>query len=71
MPSSVALPFDVVAALALDDQGQLDPVRYVRGLAAAVAGDGSHVFESTEVSGVDEGTPCCVRTLGGANVIAR
>jgi glycine/D-amino acid oxidase-like deaminating enzyme/nitrite reductase/ring-hydroxylating ferredoxin subunit len=70
MPSSVALPFAVVRALALDDQGQLDPVRYVRGLAAAVAGDGSHVFESTAVSGVDEGTPCCVRTFGGANVIA-
>jgi len=63
MPSRVALPFDVVRTLALDDQGQLDPVRYVRGLAAAVDGDGSHVFESTAVSDVEEGTPCCVRTL--------
>ncbi len=70
MPSSVALPFDVVQALALDDQGQLDPVRYVRGLAAAVAGDGSHVFESTAASAVDEGVPCCVHTPGGASVIA-
>jgi len=70
MASQVGLPFDVVQALALDDQGQLDPVRYVRGLAAAVDGDGSHVFESSAVCDVEEGAPCCVRTLGGASVVA-
>jgi len=57
-------------AACLADQGQLDPVRYVRGLAAAVDGDGSRVFESTAVADVHEGSPCRVRTLDGATVTA-
>ena len=66
----VALPFDVPLAACLADQGQLDPVRYVRGLAAAVDGDGSRVFESTAVADVHEGSPCRVRTLDGTTVTA-
>lgn len=67
----VALPFDVPLAVCLHDQGQLDPVRYVRGLAAAVDGDGSRVFESTAVADVEQGSPCRVSTLGRATVTAR
>ena len=55
--TQVALPFSVPLAVCLHDQGQLDPVRYVRGLAAAVQGDGSRIFESTAVADVEEGSP--------------
>lgn len=63
--SDTPLPFDVPLAACLHDQGQFHPVSYVRGLATAVEGDGSHVFESTAVAGVDEGSPCRVQTLDG------
>jgi glycine/D-amino acid oxidase-like deaminating enzyme len=59
------LPYPVHGAVRLDDQVQLHPVRYVQGLAAAVAGDGSHVFERTRALGVEEGAPCRVHTTGG------
>ncbi|MDQ3849883.1 MAG: FAD-dependent oxidoreductase [Actinomycetota bacterium] len=64
------LPFGVPRAVRLDDQAQFHPVRYVRGLAAVVHGEGSHVFESTAVASVQEGAPCRLRTLGGATVSA-
>jgi glycine/D-amino acid oxidase-like deaminating enzyme/nitrite reductase/ring-hydroxylating ferredoxin subunit len=64
------LPFAVPQAVRLADQAQFHPVRYVRALAAAVAGDGSHVFEGAGVAGVHEGSPCKVRTLDGATVTA-
>ena len=71
LTNAVPLPFSVAQAVTLPDQGQLDPVRYVRGLAAAVDGDGSRVFESTAVTSVEEGSPCRVRTHDGATVTAR
>jgi glycine/D-amino acid oxidase-like deaminating enzyme/nitrite reductase/ring-hydroxylating ferredoxin subunit len=71
LTDDVPLPFAVAQAVCLRGQGQMDPVRYVRGLAAAVEGDGSRVFESTAVSGVQEGSPCRVRTQEGATVTAR
>lgn len=64
------LPFAVPRAVRLDGQGQFDPVRYVRGLAAKVDGDGSRIFERTTVTGVHEGAPCEVRTQVGATVVA-
>ena len=65
------LPFAVPHAVRLGDQAQFHPLRYLRGLAAAVAGDGSHVFENAGVAGVAEGSPCRVRTLSGMTVTAR
>jgi glycine/D-amino acid oxidase-like deaminating enzyme/nitrite reductase/ring-hydroxylating ferredoxin subunit len=67
----VPLPFSVPQAVCLPRQGQMDPVRYVRGLAARVDGDGSRIFESTAVTTVQEGSPCRVLTQGGATVTAR
>jgi glycine/D-amino acid oxidase-like deaminating enzyme/nitrite reductase/ring-hydroxylating ferredoxin subunit len=64
------LPFPVPRAVRLEHQAQFHPVRYVRGLAAAVNGGGSFVFESTEVTGVHEGSPCRVSVGGGATVAA-
>jgi glycine/D-amino acid oxidase-like deaminating enzyme/nitrite reductase/ring-hydroxylating ferredoxin subunit len=59
------VPYPVAGAVRLDDQVELQPVRYVRGLAAAVAGEGSHVLEGTRALGVETGSPCRVRTSGG------
>ena len=49
----------------LADQVQIHPTRYAQGLAAAMHGNGSLVFEGTRALGVDEGAPCRVRTAGG------
>jgi glycine/D-amino acid oxidase-like deaminating enzyme/nitrite reductase/ring-hydroxylating ferredoxin subunit len=65
------LPFAVPRAVRLDDQAQFHPLRYVRALARAVAGDGSHVCEGAGVAEVHEGSPCRVRTLAGRRVTAR
>lgn len=45
----IDLPFPVYGAVRLDDQLSVHPVRYLRGLAAAVAGDGSQVYEHSRV----------------------
>jgi glycine/D-amino acid oxidase-like deaminating enzyme/nitrite reductase/ring-hydroxylating ferredoxin subunit len=47
------LPFEVHAAIRLDDQLQLHPVKYLLGLAAAIEGDGSKVFEHSRVTEVN------------------
>ena len=60
------LPFPLHGAVRLADQLQFQPVDYVQGLARAVDGDGSHVFEETRATAVDEGSPCVVRTTGGS-----
>jgi glycine/D-amino acid oxidase-like deaminating enzyme/nitrite reductase/ring-hydroxylating ferredoxin subunit len=59
------LPFTVHGAVRLDDQLEFHPVRYVQGLAAAVDGDGSAVFEDSRALEVSEGSPCTVRTAAG------
>ena len=60
------LPFSTHGAVRLDDQLQLHPVRYVEGLARAVDGVGSVVFEDTRVLSVESGAPCRLRTARGA-----
>ncbi len=59
------LPFPVAGAVRLDDQLEFHPVRYARGLARAVDGDGSMVCEETRALSLEEGRPCRVRTTGG------
>ena len=56
------LPFPTHGAVRLEHQLQLHPVRYVQGLARAVDGDGSAVFENTRALSVESGTPCRVQT---------
>lgn len=59
------LPYEVAACVRLDDQLQLHPVRYVRGLAAAVDGDDAHVLERTRALGLEAGSPHRVLTEHG------
>ena len=69
------LPFPVSAAVGLDEQAEFHPRKYVLALAEQVAADGSHVFEHTPVTGVDQGSPARVQANGhtvtaGAVVVA-
>lgn len=59
------LPFATHAAVRLDDQVRLHPLRYAIGLANAVDGDGCQVFERSRVQQVREGSPATVRTEHG------
>jgi glycine/D-amino acid oxidase-like deaminating enzyme/nitrite reductase/ring-hydroxylating ferredoxin subunit len=59
------LPFGTYGAVQLAEQLQFHPVRYAQGLAAAVAGDGSYVFETSRALAVSEGSVCEVRTHAG------
>lgn len=63
--ADVPIPLPVHGAVRLDDQIRLHPVRYLRGLAAAIDGDGCRVFEGTRASRVHQGSPCLVHTGRG------
>ncbi len=69
LPSSfttdVPLPFPVKGAVRFDGQAQFHAVKYLQGLARAVHGDGSFVFEQTRALRVHDGTPGAVYTEGG------
>ena len=56
------LPFEVLAAMRWDDQAQFHPVKYVKGLAATLPGEGCHVFENSRVTDWD---PRRIATEGG------
>jgi glycine/D-amino acid oxidase-like deaminating enzyme/nitrite reductase/ring-hydroxylating ferredoxin subunit len=60
------LPFETHAVTRLDGQIQFQPVRYVEGLARAVQGEGSVVFERTRALSLDSGSPCVVRAAAGS-----
>jgi glycine/D-amino acid oxidase-like deaminating enzyme/nitrite reductase/ring-hydroxylating ferredoxin subunit len=66
----VDLPFETHGAVRLEDQVQLQPVSYVQGLAAAVDGDGSRVYEQTPALSVDVVNPTRV-TIEAGSVTAR
>lgn len=61
----IDVPFETFGAVRLADQLQLHPVRYAHGLAAAIDGDGSAVYEGTRATSVNEGAPSRVRTPVG------
>lgn len=47
------LPYAVLAAMRWDNQAQFHPVKYVKGLARTIPGDGCHVFEHSRVVDYD------------------
>jgi glycine/D-amino acid oxidase-like deaminating enzyme/nitrite reductase/ring-hydroxylating ferredoxin subunit len=61
----VDLPYPVAGAVRLAHQVEFHPVAYAYGLAAAVDGDGSRVFEGTRALSVREGSPVRVETDHG------
>jgi glycine/D-amino acid oxidase-like deaminating enzyme len=67
---AVDLPWEVAGAVRLADQAEFHPRRFLLAIADAIHGGGSHVFERTRVTAVDDGRPCRVRTDTGAEVAA-
>jgi glycine/D-amino acid oxidase-like deaminating enzyme/nitrite reductase/ring-hydroxylating ferredoxin subunit len=65
LTEALDLPYPVAGAVRLFGQVEFHPVRYARGLAAAIAGDGSHVLEGARALDVLERSPCVVRTTRG------
>lgn len=49
LATEIGLPFPVRAAMRWDDQARFHPVKFVKGLAATLPGDGSHLFERSRV----------------------
>jgi glycine/D-amino acid oxidase-like deaminating enzyme/nitrite reductase/ring-hydroxylating ferredoxin subunit len=66
----IPLPFPVKAAVGFTGQAEFHPRKFLLPLAAALLGDGSHVFEGTRVIDVEEGRPCRVLTAAGGAVTA-
>jgi len=64
------LPFAVAAAVRLDDQAELHPVKYVLALAEAAERAGVRVFENTRAISAHDGSPCVVQTENGARLRA-
>ena len=62
--TETGLPFPVAGAIRVEDQAEFHPRRYVLGLAAAVDGDGSAVYEGTRAQDVKDGDPARVETTG-------
>jgi glycine/D-amino acid oxidase-like deaminating enzyme/nitrite reductase/ring-hydroxylating ferredoxin subunit len=71
LPRAPDAPFDTGPCLAFPDQGQLHPLKYVHGLAAAIASAGGAVYEATHVASVEKGAPARVSTDQGHVVRAR
>jgi glycine/D-amino acid oxidase-like deaminating enzyme/Rieske Fe-S protein len=66
--SDVPLPFAVRGAVRFEDQAQLHAVKYLDGLARAVVGNGSHVFEDSRVISIRDGGPGATATAVTATV---
>ena len=59
------LPYPVRAAVRFDNQALFHPRKYCLALAGMIPGDGSHLFEMTRATDVEEGAPCTVVTERG------
>ena len=64
--ADVPLPFAVRGAVRFDNQAQLHAVRYLQGLARAVDGSGSFVFEESRALALRDGSPVVVETERGS-----
>ena len=65
LTSETSLPYPVQAAVRVEDQAQFHPRRYCLALARAVQDSGGWVWQDTRATGVDQGSPCTVRTQRG------
>ena len=56
--------FDTGPCLRFPEQGQIHPLRYVAGLAAALKKAGGEIFTGTHVSAIEDGAPVRVEAAG-------
>lgn len=64
------LPFEIVGAVRFSGQGKFNAQKYLLGLARAINGGGSYVFERSHVIGIRDGEPARVR-VGTKKVLAK
>jgi glycine/D-amino acid oxidase-like deaminating enzyme len=62
--TTTPLPFGVVAAVKFTGQGKINSQKYLLGLAKAIHGNGSYVFEHSNVSRIKDGNPGYVKANG-------
>lgn len=69
MPASLEtttpLPFDIKAAVKFTNQATFHPQKYLLGLAKAIDGNGSCIYENSNVIGIRDGSPGRIRTTNG------
>lgn len=56
------IPIKIAGAARFANQAQFNPLAYIQGLAEAIHGEGSSVFEETPVLQIDDGEPCTIYT---------
>jgi glycine/D-amino acid oxidase-like deaminating enzyme/nitrite reductase/ring-hydroxylating ferredoxin subunit len=59
------LPYPVLAAVRFEDQLAFHPRKYCLGMAAGIPGNGSHLFEMSRATDVEDADPCVVTTEQG------
>lgn len=64
--TTTPLPFDVEAAVTFTNQGKMHAQKYLLGLARAIEGDGSYIFERSTITGIHDGLQCVVKTKTAA-----
>lgn len=64
------LPFEVAGAVQFTNQAKFHARKFLLGLAKAINGNGSYVFEHTEAYAAHDAAPCVVRAPGG-NIICK
>jgi glycine/D-amino acid oxidase-like deaminating enzyme/nitrite reductase/ring-hydroxylating ferredoxin subunit len=65
LTGEIDLPYTIAGAVRVDEQLEIHPVRYVRGLARGLADAGAVVCEGTRALSVDPGSPGVVKTTRG------
>lgn len=63
--TETSLPFPIAAAVELRDQAQFHPRKYLLALLDVFTAHGGRVFEETRATGINEGDPIVVETIGG------
>ncbi len=71
LPRAPLPSFDTGPALRFPNQGQFDPLRYVRGLAAAIDKQGGHLYTGVRAEKIEAGSPACVVTATGQRITAK
>lgn len=60
--NSLPLPFPVEGAVCFKNQAQFHPRKFLLHLASIIPGNGSEIFEDTEIIDIDRGNPCTLIT---------
>jgi glycine/D-amino acid oxidase-like deaminating enzyme len=68
--TSLPLPFETAGAVKFANQGKFNAQKYLLGLARAIDGNGSYIFENSDVMSIIDGNPGHIKT-DTATVIAK